>query len=215
MLYPKIHSPYTRYANNPGDPMRNKLKIGDWARPEFGILRGLDWEWTEKVDGTNVRVIWDGYKVCFGGRTEAAQMPIKLLDALNPMFPEELMEQQFGVNPATLYGEGYGPGVQNGGNYRRDMSFVLFDVAVWDATKGMHWWLLRDNVIEVSKGLGIGVVPLALCADVATAIDYVTSGVKSQWGDFPAEGLVGKPPLGITGRDGDRLMMKIKTKDFR
>lgn len=207
MLYPKIESPFKRHTQ--GD-LRNKLDVGNWVREDVRQLRDLNWEWTEKVNGTNVRVIWDGYKVRFGGRTYDAQMPIKLLDVLTKMFSEELMEDQFGKTPAILFGEGYGPGIQNGGNYRQDLSFVLFDVNVQD------WWLLRENIVAVASGLGIDVVPTLGCFTIQQAIDLVTEGHASEWGhNFIAEGLVGKPPMGLLGRDGSRLMVKIKTKDFR
>ena len=207
MLYPKISGPYKRHAEG---PLRNKLDIGNWARPEFEMLKDLPWEWTEKVDGTNVRVIWDGYKVRFGGRTDDAQMPVALLDVLTELFPEELLEQQFQNNPAILYGEGYGARIQKGGgNYRPDPSFVLFDVKVG------NWWLLRHSVVEVANALSLDVVPTVLIDNVVAAMSYVKGGLKSLWGDFDAEGLVGKPPLGIMGRDGDRLLMKLKIKDFQ
>lgn len=209
MLYPKIYAPFKRHTNDPGNPLRNKLDVGNWLRPEFDMLKDMNWEWTEKVNGTNVRVIWDGHKVSFGGRGNDAQMPIKLLDTLKQMFPEELMEQQFGATPATLYGEGYGPGVANGsGAYGWDPDFVLFDVNI------DGWWLLRNNLVDVAQGLGIGIVPLLFHESVDTALRLVRGGIQSAWGNFPAEGIVGKPPLGVMGRDGDRLMMKLKTKDF-
>jgi hypothetical protein len=207
MLYPKIMSPFVRHTEG---PLRNRLDMGSWARKEFLLLKDLPWEWTEKVDGTNVRVIWNGYKVRFGGRTDDAQMPVFLLHALQEMFPEELMEQQFGRNPAILFGEGYGAKIQKGGgNYRPDPGFVLFDVRVGD------WWLLREGIVDVSTNLGIDLIPLEFTGSIQDAIAEVTNGWRSNWGDFTAEGLVGKPPMGIMGRDGDRLMIKIKTKDFK
>lgn len=205
-LYPKISSPFKRHTEG---PLRNKLDVGNWSRPELEVLAGLDWTWTEKVDGTNVRVMWDGYKVTFGGRTDNAQMPTSLLTVLGEMFPEELLEQQFGANSAVLYGEGYGPKIQKGGgNYRQDQSFVLFDVKVG------NWWLLPEAVADVAHGLKLDVVPEAFAGPIHMAIEAVTEGLRSEWGDFIAEGLVGRPPLGLTGRDGDRLLVKVKTKDF-
>ncbi len=207
MLYPKIYSPFQRHHDGPD---RNKLDMGLWLRPEFEMLKDLPWEWTEKVNGTNVRVIWDGHKVRFGGRTDDAQMPIKLLDVLTEMFPEELMENQFQGNPAILFGEGYGAGIAGGsGVYRPDPGFVLFDVMVGS------WWLLRDSILDVANGLGVRPVPLIMEGSIDLAISRITRGMVSRWGDFPAEGLVGKPPLGIMGRDGDRLMVKVKAKDFK
>src|SRR5688572_17144881 len=126
--YPKIESPFKRFTDGPN---RNKFDFTQWARPEFDVLRNQDWEWTEKIDGTNVRVIWDGHKVSFGGRTDAAQMPVFLLQKLQDLFPEELMEQAFQNTEVVLYGEGYGAKIQKGGgNYRQDQSFILFDVKV-------------------------------------------------------------------------------------
>lgn len=205
MLYPKIEPPYKRHIDGPD---RNKIDVGNWYRPEFEVLKDLDWSWTEKVDGTNVRVIWDGYRVSFGGRGNDAQMPLKLVQALRETLPEELMEQQFHGTAATLYGEGHGAGIQGGGNYRKDQGFVLFDVLV------EGWWLQRESLQEVACGLQIPLVPVVSVGSVATALDLVAAGLKSQWGDFQAEGLVGKPPLGIMSRGGDRLLMKIKSKDF-
>lgn len=215
MLYPKIYAPFKRHTNDPGNPLRNKLDVGNWLRPEFELLKDMNWEWTEKVNGTNVRVMWDGYRVRFGGRGNDAQMPIKLLETLKEMFPEELMEQQFGQGPAVLFGEGYGPNVADGsGVYGSQPGFVLFDVVVRDAEKAIDWWLLREKVVDVAQGLGIGIVPVLFHESVDTALRLVRGGIQSAWGNFPAEGIVGKPPLGIMGRDGDRLMMKIKAKDF-
>ena len=205
-LYPKISSPFKRFTEG---PKRNKLDLETWARPEFELLAFHDWTWTEKVDGTNVRVIWDGHRVTFGGRTDNAQMQTTLLKVLGDLFPEELLEQQFGANAAVLYGEGYGAKIQKGGgNYRQDQGFVLFDVKVG------NWWLLPESVAEVGDGLKLDVVPTQGVASVWKAIQQVENGLKSQWGDFPAEGLVGRPPLGIVARDGDRLLLKVKRADF-
>jgi hypothetical protein len=33
--------------------------MGDFACPEFELLQDYEWDWYEKVDGTNIRVIWD------------------------------------------------------------------------------------------------------------------------------------------------------------
>lgn len=192
--------------------MRNRLDLGSWARPEFELLADLPWSWTEKVDGTNIRIIWDGHRVTYGGRTDDAQIPVSLIKVLDTLFPETLLEQQFGVNSAVLYGEGYGAKIQNGGNYRPDQSFILFDVRVGD------WWLEPDTVSQVAHSLGIDRVPIRYVWSVTKAIEIVTAGLGSHLGDckatFFAEGLVGRPPLGLLGRDGDRLMLKVKHVDF-
>lgn len=205
--YPKIYGPYNRHTEG---PLRNKLIEGRWSRPEIGYLAQFEWNFTEKVDGTNIRVGWDGHKVEFGGRTDRAQIPAKLIAVLQNLFPEELFEQQFGENEVTLYGEGYGAGIQKGGgNYlSTGVSFVLFDVLIGG------WWLLRDDVEDVAQKLGIDVVPLYLRGTIAEAIEAVRGGMFSRWGAFPAEGLVGTTSAGLLDRAGNRIMVKIKAADF-
>src|SRR5699024_5020091 len=149
------------------------------------------------------------HKVTFGGRTDRAQIPAKLIQALIEMFPEELFEQAFGEQAVTLYGEGYGAGIQKGGgNYSPAPSFVLFDVLVGD------WWLLRDAVEDVAVKLGVRVVPIVVEGTLHDAIARVRDGLVSTWGDFAAEGLVGVPKAGLLDRAGKRIAVKVKTKDF-
>jgi len=209
--YQKIPGPFKRYTEGPD---RNKLIIGEWSSPELAALKDMNWIWTEKVDGTNIRIIWDGHKVQFGGRTDAAQIPAKLISVLQEMFPEELLEQVFGETAAVLYGEGYGAGIQSGGIYRPDMSFVLFDIRVG------KWWLQPRNVSEVADKLGIGIVPVVYVGPVGEAIARVEAGLQSAWRPATrevtwAEGLVGVTEPGLLDRAGNRIIVKIKTKDFR
>jgi hypothetical protein len=86
---------------------------------------------------------------------------------------------------------------------------VLFDVKVGD------WWLRHDDVCDVAAKLGVDQVPVVFGqASVTLAIRAVEDGLWSRFGDFYAEGLVGRPPMGILGRNGDRLLMKVKHADF-
>jgi hypothetical protein len=212
--YPKIYGPYERDTST--GPNRNLVIPDRWSRPEFAHLANTPWIWTEKVDGTNIRVGWDGHKVEFGGRTDNAQIPVKLLSHLRDTFTEELFEQAFGGSAATLYGEGFGAGIQKGGGrYAPAPGFILFDVRIGP------FWLLRDAVVDISQKLGIPVVPVVLTDDVPAAIKMVRLGVLSAWAYqdakdamFEAEGLVGVPASGLLDRAGRRIMMKVKAADF-
>jgi hypothetical protein len=208
--YPKIYGPYKRATEGPD---RNKVIPGAWSRPEFETLAQTPWTWTEKVDGTNIRVHWDGHAVEFGGRTDNAQIPAKLIAVLRTLFPEELFEQQFGGTGVTIYGEGHGAGIQKGGGrYNRDgADFVMFDVLIGDI------WLRRADVDDISSKMGIGLAPEVFTGTVPEAIHRVRSGLLSAWdtdGTFIAEGLVGVPVAGLLDRTGERIMMKVKTADF-
>ena len=108
--YNKIEAIYARDEET-------KKTIEQYRNPTIEFLKDLTWQFTEKVDGTNVRVHWDGHKVTFGGRTDNASMPAFLVNRLNELFGgnanEELFEQKFGEMEVTLYGEGYGPKIQS------------------------------------------------------------------------------------------------------
>lgn len=120
--YHKINSIFKR-------DLKGKFITGDWADPAFGYLKDNSWVFTEKVDGTNVRIGWDNEtkRVTIGGRTDAAQMPLFLVHRLQELFtPEKFVEF---TCPVILYGEGYGAKIQKGcGNYMADRTdFVLFE----------------------------------------------------------------------------------------
>lgn len=215
--YHKINALFKRDMSAPGKP----LIMGDWAVPEFGYLAGNQWEFTEKVDGTNIRVnvfIKNGVVMYgFMGRTDNADIPKPLQAALDAMFTNRKevtaefirMNEERGITNLTLYGEGYGPKIQNGGLYRKDQSFVLFDVKIGD------FWLTRENVDDIASKLGIDSVPTLGHGTLWDAINIVHDGLSSTWGDFEAEGIVARPVVPLFNRQGNRIIAKIKARDFR
>jgi len=212
--YPKIETLYNRDAAT--------FKVTDELRlPEFGLVN--EWLITEKVDGTNVRVHWNGLDVRFGGRTDNAQMPTFLLDHLQRTFGDELLDEVFGHGDepcggdtsVTLFGEGYGPKIQKGGGYRDNASFRLFDVRVGD------WWLNWPDVEDVAEKLGILTVPvLARDVDLFQALnltigDWPSATAREDGGTgCIAEGIVARTDPLLLTRRGRRLMFKLKGKDF-
>lgn len=204
----EYHKIQTVWQRDPETRFKTLIE-GAWATPEFEYLRDNLWRFTEKVDGTNIRVMWDGAVVTFGGKTDNAQIPAHLYNALAAMFPAEKMTSAFGEDPICLYGEGYGAKIQKGGgNYRPDQSFVLFDVRAGD------WWLRRADVNDVSTKLGIDEVPLRGTGTLSDLVEIVRNGFRSRWGDFFAEGLVARPDVELFGRNGERIITKLKGKDF-
>lgn len=204
------HKIQTLWLRDPETKFRTLIE-GAWATPEFEYLRNCQWSMTEKVDGTNIRVMWDGHTVTFGGKTDTAQIPATLINRLNILFDHERFAAAFDEGPVCLYGEGYGAGIQKGGgNYRSDQSFVLFDVRCGD------WWLRRDDVYDVASKLGteIPVVPRVGVTDLPGVVAFVRDGFNSRWGDFKAEGVVVRPMIELFTRSGARVIGKLKYKDF-
>lgn len=202
--YHKIQGLYKR------DEKTHKFIIGDYSMPEFQLLKDIEWEFTEKVDGTNIRIIWDTKKVRINGKTDNASIPSFLINKLNERFDEEKFRYYFPETSVTLYGEGYGAKIQKGGgNYIKDgTDFVLFDVFIDDI------WLERKNVEDISKKLNIKTVPIIGRGNLDDAENIVKSDLKSIWGDFYAEGIVTRPVVELRTRRGDRIITKIKRKDY-
>ena len=206
--YDKIETVFCRDTDG-----TKRLILNDFRNPTIEYLKDNVWAFTEKIDGTNIRVHWDGHKVEFGGRTDKAQIPAHLLDKLNELFrtteSEELFEQTWGDKDVILFGEGYGPKIQNGGTYRDDVSFILFDVLVGDNYQEREW------VEKTAQMFGIDVVPIVLVGSIEDGVNYVMSHPKSTMGTAMMEGVVGRPMVELRDRRGDRVIVKIKWDDFK
>lgn len=109
-----------------------------------------------------------------------------------------------------LYGEGYGARIQKGGgNYIRDgVDFILFDVRIG------NFWLTPEQVGDLATALDLKSVPMIGLGTLQDAIDMCRQGLKSQWGDFEAEGIIARPAVDLLTRHGQRIITKIKCKDF-
>lgn len=206
--YPKIETIFSRDTEG-----TKKLIFGSYQNETVKYLRFNDWQFTEKIDGTNISVEWDGHAVSFHGRTERAQIPKHLLEYLEKTFltteAEELFEQTYGDKNVILYGEGYGAKIQNGGNYRSDVSFILFDVLIGDN------WQEREWVEKTAKMFGIDVVPVVFVGSLEEGIDYVMEHHPSTIGTAMMEGVVGRPMVEMRDRLGKRIIVKIKWEDFK
>ena len=206
--YPKIETIFNRDTEG-----TKKLIFGTYRDETVKYLRFNDWQFTEKIDGTNISVEWDGHAVSFHGRTERAQIPKHLLEYLEKTFltteAEELFEQTYGDNNLILYVEGYGAKIQNGGNYRSDVSFILFDVLIGDN------WQEREWVEKTAKMFGIDVVPVVFVGSLEEGVDYVMEHHPSTIGTAMMEGVVGRPMVEMRDRLGKRIIVKIKCEDFK
>ena len=203
--------------------MANKGRIIEdrWATPEFAFLSGNPWRFSEKLNGTNTRVAWDGDKIEYGGRTDNASIPTALLRHLDETFRAgdfERLRKGLPGGGYVLYGEGIGAGIQHGSGTYGKINFVLFDVladAEDSAGRPVKIWLERHNVQDIGKKLGIPVAAELGTGTLHEAVDMAREGFPSTWGAFPAEGLVLRPMVELRTRRGDRVIGKIKTRDFR
>lgn len=233
MKYPKIEGLFKR-GDGPKGPGTGKLIIGEFRRKEVELIKR--WDVYEKIDGMNMRVIFgpnpaggDGICLSFRGRTDRAEIPKDLLEYMQETFPFNKMMEKFSSvkDGATviLYGEGYGPGIQKGGNYCSSKRFRLFDVLVGGGGSE-NMWLEQENVKDIAETLGIRAAPLLGRWNMNYLIKIVreefTSMVALKEADFipsspyarKAEGVVARTNPSLFDRHGKRLIIKLKTKDF-
>jgi hypothetical protein len=224
--YPKIETLFERD--------KETFKVTDKIRlPEFEMIN--NWLITEKIDGTNVRVVYspsdydkklEMYKeerVIFKGRTDNAQMPTFLLEKLQDIFTVGKFKKVIGEGQEPeqgicLYGEGYGAKIQKGGgDYNPGNSFRLFDVWI------DGWWLEWDKVCEIAEMMGIKTVPSYISnARIEDAVSFlketkVSSKVAFQDNnkqDKQIEGIVARAYPTVLFRKGIPIKWKLKYSDY-
>jgi len=199
--------------------MGERYAVKEYESPLFTSLLFAQWEVTEKIDGTNIRIGWDGKEtVTFTGReNKNSRLP----------GPEtgvpQLLESTFTVDrflagehphqPMVIFCEAFGPKIGKYGHLYGDQPAL----AVLDVLAG-SWWLQRDTMTNVAAMFGLQLPPLLDAkASLAEASDLVQSGLRSQFGreEFWAEGIVARPALGVLDRSGRPIRVKIKNDYFR
>lgn len=176
------------------------------------------------------------FNIRIAGKTDNAEIPKNLLKHMQEKYTNEKILGALGLKefipvsewksmynwddyskiPSiyTIYGEGYGEGIQSGGWYiKGGNEFIVFDVKVNDI------YLKTEARDEIATKLGAPIVPFKGYFTLDEAIDYVRNGFRSVVAESPevkmAEGLVLRTDLGLRNRMGNRLIVKIKYEDFQ
>lgn len=216
--YPKIMTVFERHREGPN---KGVIIPGAYAHPEFAWLEECEWDMYEKVDGTNIRVIITPGGVEFKGRTDRAQLHPGLLARLGDLFPQDtwsrLRVHPDDDSPVTLYGEGIGGKIQSpmGMRYMGEKDkydFILFDVRVGE------WWLQQEQVCNIGEELQCRTAPYYGSTTLDGACALVEEGIESviaREAGTLAEGVILRSPHDLRLRNGQRIIAKLKTKDFR
>lgn len=206
--YQKIQSIWKRYTEG---ERTGQFVAGSFTRPEFSYLWENEWIGTEKIDGMNIRAKYDSGSVEIRGRTDRAQIPKHLEEYLEEIFELERVESVIGdTNTAIFFGEGFGNKIQRGQKYLGEsVGFCLFDVMIG------KWWLKYEDLVGIAGKLKVYYAPMVYKGSLKEAVKMVQRGFRSSLGDTDAEGLVLKPIYELFDRGGERIVTKIKTKDFK
>jgi hypothetical protein len=179
------------------------------------ILKNHSWEFTEKIDGTNFRIYWNGHTLSYAGRTDNAVFSNEQKAFIEEKLVNEAMttsfETLFKDKEVIIYGELYGNKIQKDGHlYTTDNGYGF---KVFDFYKD-NTFMPYKHMIHLCKEIGYDLVPLVLVGTIDEGIYYVENNVKSTFSNAILEGLVGKPIGNFLDYRGDRIIVKIKRRDL-
>ena len=196
-----------------------KTYTDEFYSPYVEYLRNNKWLSSEKVDGTNVSVQFDGHRVEFHGRTERSVLPKEVLAILTEKFADSEVEfeQLFCGKQAILFMECYGGKIQ-GGVYGGKERLIGFDIMV----DGQY--LDKRCIGEIFAKFGVDCVEFKEIENLDEAINEVKSWTENtqagiskycEKGTTVKEGLVCVPAVRIHDNQGKRVIVKIKVKDIK
>ena len=217
MKYPKMQTLWMRDTKN-----KYVIMPGEFSRREFGNIKR--WSCTEKIDGTNCRVLFeidstDEKRLTFAGKSEMDALRVPLREHLERTFTEDLLTKVLGpekwgeeqtCTKVILFGEGYGGNIQKfGSDYSKEISFILFDAWI------DGWWLNRESVIKLGEELEIETVPFIGDLTLGEIVSMIMSKPMSEVGfGHVLEGIVAQPDRLVLFRNGVPLKFKLKVVDY-
>jgi len=188
-------------------PTHQDNKIEYYSKPLFWYLSTLQWQYKRKLNGENLRVKWDGNRVVWNGKTNAYQASKKLTNYMKETFVEEIFEERFGRDKTVLlFGEHMGEKVQGNELGLEKPEFVLFDVKIGE------FWLEPEDVEEVAKYFWLRTYKDFGDTGQDTLINLIS---RTAIGDFKEwERIVATPKIRCLQPNGERVICKIKNKDY-
>ena len=208
-----------RYGKTPNifkrDPDTHKL-TDEFSSPALRSLANIRWRFTEKIDGTNIRMIWhriNPYAFEFRGRSDKATLPSGFVDRMNDVLDYESISKGCLAIPykpevVCIYGEGFGAGIQKGGSYSKQKQFAAFDIKV-DGS-----WLPSRVVDQLVNEWQLWTVPTMFYGTLDVGVLAVHRGMLSVLRDGYAEGLVARPLELLHDWRNRRIQCKIKHCDL-
>lgn len=205
--YHKINSLFYRDENK-------DFIFGKYSMEEYYALRESSWIIKEKIDGTNIRIGWDGEKVLINGKTNRANLLPGLIAKLQELFPvQKFIDLQY--PPMIIYGEGLcRKGARKSFLYLEkdcDYDFIAFDIRINDI------WLEPHNIDDICNKLKVRAVQWTACYPDFTSNENLIALFFDLTGRFSyvPEGVVATPKGGLLTRTGERIITKIKVDDFK
>lgn len=212
--YPKLFSPFIK-----DDKFRNTEEL------IYTLPKG-DWVVTEKIDGTNIRIIITKpndngerevligtRKLILNTEDKSSQQFMGCLEEVNLYKLKEYFKDI--DSTVVIYGEGYGEGVQTGAIYSSKKNYRVFDIRIGNAYQD---WKYVEKVCLDNQ---LNIVPVLAIVD---QIDYNSCQkilnenqetlIKGGLGG-KCEGYIFKIEPVLLNKYGERLIFKAKFRDFK
>ena len=217
--YPKIRSLFKRDNQFKFTEQYTSASLQEFSEKNF------KWSCYEKIDGMNMRVYcnYERNEFKYFGRTDSADIPEHLKPELEKIVEsvkknKEAVKQALQASIFVLFGEGFGHKIQKGGLYLGDKTAChAFDSYAYIVTKENQYkgfWLDSKKLDELLKILQVEKVPSFGQMTVHSAVEMVKNGFSSKYGTAKAEGLILKTDFPVFDSFGERLIFKVKSKDF-
>ena len=185
---------------------KRKLIVPDMGQgeayrsPLLAYMAELPWVYARK---------WDGEQALWNGKSNNFQCSAEFTDFMNNTFIEEIFEEKFGRDKTViLFGEKMGPKTQGNELGLKEDTFVLFDINV-NGT-----WLSGVSIVEIAGYFGVpSVYRFMPHGQAPTPLRELIN--KCARGDFKDwEGIVAKPLVECKDYKGNRVIVKIKNRDY-
>lgn len=226
--YSSIETLYVRSKED------NRLDFTSIRNPVWYIINR--WVLTEKIDGTNIRVIVTQAGIQVKGRSDNATLPPGLDGVIRELFPFDKVIAHFKEGKpnavladdwcVTFYGEGYGAGIKGSQptNYRDPKNGKFF--RCFDVCYGENHWASPAETIKVCSALS---VPQAPTIGVLDAIPTTKDDALAMLDAYarlsivayneadtqiPAEGIVARPEYPLYDQWGHRVIWKLTRREF-
>lgn len=221
--YESIESVYVR------DPQTHALNFTQVRDDAYQAVS--PWVVTEKIDGMNIRAIITAEggvpHMVVKDRTDAAQLPEGMEDAVRRTLPLEGVYRQFqseldARKYVIVYGEGFGEKIQGNPLRLAGKRFRVFDIAIHSIKNGRGHtvWLTPDMVQTLSNEIGTKAVPILGMIDRLPVneaeLDAITRGGWSQIAteQIRPEGIVCRPLVVLFDNWGKRVGWKLTYREF-
>lgn len=180
-----------------------------YRSPLLAYLANSEWDYSRKIDGENIRIQWNGEQALWNGKSNAFQCSAEFTEYMNNTFLEEIFEEKFGREKVvTIFGEKMGPKTQGNELGLKKDELIIFDVNI-DGT-----WLGKDDVQEIAKHFGARTTyDLTNTTDnpytLRELIEMCSNGAFEGW-----EGIVATPLVEMRDQKNQRVIVKIKNRDY-